>query len=72
MTEKHHMDQNSYISTLYPKPGVVSDNITQGDDVPKSPGQPTQGGTDRPHALAGRPRFGANEIMLLTRVMLSR
>jgi hypothetical protein len=28
MTEKHHMDQNPYISSLCPKPGVVSDNRT--------------------------------------------
>jgi hypothetical protein len=28
MTEKHHMDQNPYISSLCPKPGVVSDNMT--------------------------------------------
>jgi hypothetical protein len=38
MTEKHHMDQNPYISSLCPKPGVVSDNRTRGDDVTKSPG----------------------------------
>jgi hypothetical protein len=38
MTEKHHMDQNPYISLLCPKPGVVSDNMTQGDDMAKSPG----------------------------------
>jgi hypothetical protein len=28
MTEKHHMDQNPYMSSLCPKPGVVSDNMT--------------------------------------------
>jgi hypothetical protein len=39
MIEKHHMDQNPYISSLCPKPGVVSDNITWGDDVEKSLGQ---------------------------------
>jgi hypothetical protein len=38
MMEKHHMDQNPYISSLCPKPGVVSDNMTRGDDVAKSPG----------------------------------
>jgi hypothetical protein len=38
MTEKHHMDQNPYISSLYPKPGVVTDNMTQGDDVAQSSG----------------------------------
>jgi hypothetical protein len=37
MMEKHHMDQNPYISSLCPKPGVVSDIMTQGDDVAKSP-----------------------------------
>jgi hypothetical protein len=32
MTEKHHMDQNPYISSLCPKPGLVTDNMTRGDD----------------------------------------
>jgi hypothetical protein len=72
MMEKHHMDQNPYISSLCPKPGIVSDNMTQGDDVAKSWAQQTKGGTIRHHSLAGRPRFGTNEIMLSTRVMLSR
>jgi hypothetical protein len=45
MMEKHHMDQNPYISILCPKPGVISDNMTQGDDVTKSlgPTDPTWG-----------------------------
>jgi hypothetical protein len=30
MTEKHHMDQNLYISSLCPKPGIVTDNMTSG------------------------------------------
>jgi hypothetical protein len=34
--------------------------------------QLTQGGAGRPHSMAGRPGFGANEITLLTRVLLSR
>jgi hypothetical protein len=38
MMEKHHMNQNPYISSLCPKPGVVSDNMTWRDDVAKSPG----------------------------------
>jgi hypothetical protein len=38
MIEKHHMDQNLYTSSLCPKPWVVSDNMTQGDDVAKSSG----------------------------------
>jgi hypothetical protein len=38
MMEKYHMDQNPYISSLCPKPGVVSDKMTRGDDVAKSPG----------------------------------
>jgi hypothetical protein len=38
MTKKHHMDQNPYISSLCPKPRVVSDNMTQEDDVAKSLG----------------------------------
>jgi hypothetical protein len=37
MMEKHHMDQNPYISLLCPKPWVVTDNLTQGDDVAQSP-----------------------------------
>jgi hypothetical protein len=37
MTKKHHMDQNPYISSLCSKPGLVSDNMTRGDDVAKSP-----------------------------------
>jgi hypothetical protein len=28
MTEKHHMDQNPYISSLCPKLGVVPNNMT--------------------------------------------
>jgi hypothetical protein len=47
MMEKHHMDQNPYISSLCPKSGVVSDNMTRGDDVAKSlgptPWPPDQG-----------------------------
>jgi hypothetical protein len=27
MMEKHHTDQNPYISSLCPKPGVVTDNM---------------------------------------------
>jgi hypothetical protein len=38
MTEKHHMDQNPYISSLCPKSGVVTDNMTWGDNVAQSPG----------------------------------
>jgi hypothetical protein len=38
MMKKHHMDRNPDISSLCPKPGVVSDNITRGDGVAKSPG----------------------------------
>jgi hypothetical protein len=72
MMKKHHIDQNSYISLLCPKPGVVSNNMTQGDDVEKAWAQPTQGGATWPHSLAGLPGLGANEITLLTRVMLSR
>jgi hypothetical protein len=37
MTKKHHIDQNTCISSLCSKPGVVSDNMTQGDDVAESP-----------------------------------
>jgi hypothetical protein len=38
MIEKHHMHQNPYISSLCPKPGVVSDNMKWGDNVAKSSG----------------------------------
>jgi hypothetical protein len=38
MMKKHHMNQNPYISSLCPKPGVVTDNMTRGDDVVQSPG----------------------------------
>jgi hypothetical protein len=38
MMKKHHMDQNPYISSLCPKPGVVTDNMTWGDDVAQSSG----------------------------------
>jgi hypothetical protein len=38
MIEKQHMDKNPYISSLCPKLGVVSDNMTRRDDVAKSPG----------------------------------
>jgi hypothetical protein len=37
VTEKHHMDQNPYISSLCPKPGVVTDNMTRGGHVAQSP-----------------------------------
>jgi hypothetical protein len=37
MMEKQHMDQNPYISSLCPKPGVVADTMTRGDDVAKNP-----------------------------------
>jgi hypothetical protein len=71
MTEKHHMDQNPYIYSLCPKPGVVSDNMTWGDDVAKSPSPTDPRWASRPDSLVGRPGFGANEIVLSTRVMLS-
>jgi hypothetical protein len=38
MAEKHHMNQNPYLSSLCPKPWVVTDNMTRGDDVAQSPG----------------------------------
>jgi hypothetical protein len=47
MMEKHHMDQNPHIPSLCPKPGVVTDNMTQGDDVAQSPG-PAEPKWDRP------------------------
>jgi hypothetical protein len=49
MMEKHHIDQNPYISSLCPKPRVVSDNMTW----QKARDQPTQGGAGQPHSLAG-------------------
>jgi hypothetical protein len=67
MMEKHHIDQNPYISSLFPKPGVVSNNMTWGDDMGKSlgPADPRWGQPARP------PGLGANEITLSTCVMLS-
>jgi hypothetical protein len=72
MTEKHNMDQNSYISSLCPKPGVVSDNMIQGDDVAKSLGPTDLRWGWRAPLLGRPPGFGANEIMFSTCVMLSR
>jgi hypothetical protein len=37
MTEKHHMDQNPYISSLYSKPGVVLDNMDQVRKLRRNP-----------------------------------
>jgi hypothetical protein len=50
ITEKHHIDQNPYISLLCLKPGVVSHNMTQGDGVTKRPG-PTDLRWGRPAPL---------------------
>jgi hypothetical protein len=72
MTEKHHMDQNPYICSLCPKPGVVLDNMTRGDDVAKSPVPTNPRWVGRHHSFAGRPGFRTNEITHSTRVMLSR
>jgi hypothetical protein len=72
MMEKDRIDQNPYISSLRPKLVVVSDNMTRGDDVAKRQAQLTQGGFGGPLSLVGQPGFGANEITLSTRVMLSR
>jgi hypothetical protein len=49
MTEKHHMNQNPNLSSLCLKSGVVSDNMTRGDDMAKSPGptDPRWGWPDR-------------------------
>jgi hypothetical protein len=72
MREKQHTDQNPYISSLCAKPGVVSNNMTQGDDVQKSRG-PTDPRWGRPTPLVGRPcRVWCQWNTLLTRVMLSR
>jgi hypothetical protein len=55
MTEKHNMDQNPCTSSLCPKPGVVLDNMTWGDDdVAKSSG-PTDPSWGRPAPLLGQP-----------------
>jgi hypothetical protein len=50
----HHMDQNPYISSLCPKPRVVWDNTTRGDDVAKSIG-PTDPRWGRSAPLLGQP-----------------
>jgi hypothetical protein len=39
MMEKHHMNINPHISSLCSKAGVVTDNMTQGDDLAQSLGQ---------------------------------
>jgi hypothetical protein len=54
MTEKHDINQNPYISSLCLKPGVVSDNMTRGDDVAKSLG-PIKPRWGRPSPLLGWP-----------------
>jgi hypothetical protein len=54
MTKKHHMDQNPYISSLCPKPGVVPEYMTRGDDMAKSPG-PADPWWGWPTPLLGRP-----------------
>jgi hypothetical protein len=54
MMEKHHTDQNLYISSLCPKLGVVSDNMTRGDDMAKSSG-PTDPRWGWPAPLLGWP-----------------
>jgi hypothetical protein len=46
--EKHHMDQNPYISSLCSKPGVVSDNMTRVMMWQKAWAQLTQGGAGWP------------------------
>jgi hypothetical protein len=51
MMEKHHMDQNPYISSLCPKPGVVTNNMTQGKDVAQSPGLAEPKWGRSPHPL---------------------
>jgi hypothetical protein len=38
MMKKHHMDQNPCISSLCPKYGIVTDNMTRGNDVAQSMG----------------------------------
>jgi hypothetical protein len=54
MIKKYHMNQNPYISLLCSKPGVVSDNMTRGDGVQKSPG-PTDPRWGWSAPLLGRP-----------------
>jgi hypothetical protein len=38
MTEKHQMDQNPCISSLCSKQGIVTENMTGGNDVAQSMG----------------------------------
>jgi hypothetical protein len=51
MMEKNHMDQNPYITSLCPKPWLISYNMTQGEA--KSPG-PTDPWWGRLSPLLGR------------------
>jgi hypothetical protein len=53
MMKKYHMNQNLYISSLCLIPGIVSDNMTWGDDVAKTPGL-TDPRWGRPAPLLGR------------------
>jgi hypothetical protein len=54
MMKRHHIDQNQNIFSLCPKLGVVSDNMTRGDDMAKSLG-PTNPRWGRPAPLLGQP-----------------
>jgi hypothetical protein len=73
MTEKHHMDQNPHISSLCPKPGVVTDNMTRGDNVAQSsgPAEPKWGQQAPPPWLVGQ-GLASFQNLSSTHVNLSR
>jgi hypothetical protein len=59
ITEKHHMDKKSCISSLCPKYGIVTNNMTRGTDVAQSTssteprcGQPATSPSPAGHVLA--------------------
>jgi hypothetical protein len=63
MMEKHHIDQNPYISSLCPKTGVVTDNMTRGDDVTQNP-DPAEPNWGRPARVWHFSKFVFNTCQL--------
>jgi hypothetical protein len=51
MTEKHHMDQHPCISSLFPKWGIVTDNMTRGNNMEQSMGSTELRCGGQPHHL---------------------
>jgi hypothetical protein len=72
MIEKHHMNQNPYISKLCPKLGVFTDNMTQRDNVAQGSG-PTdpKWGQPAPHPWAASEVLAYFQKLFSPRVNLS-